>query len=266
MKNLIITLLTISFLAGISGCSKNNLDSPPAGGTDPNIKANFSLDSLLARYSGSPYLITDSLIISAVVVGDDSSGTFYHGIDIEDSTGGIMLMIDGSYLYNLYPVGTRVFVSLKGLYLVTYKGVPEIVAILNPGGTYTGIPSSIQARYITTGKWGINVVPKDVTVSQLNANPTQFQSQLIRLSNVQFSQADLNFPYYIAANYGNTTLRDCGGEDNIDVYTSAYTDFGNLIVPSGNGTFVCVYSQYNGTPELLIRTPSDLNMTGPLCP
>ena len=130
--------LCLLYTSGISSCSKQTLDAPPAGGVDPNIKVNFSLDSLVARCNannGNPLLITQNLIISGVVVGDDSSGTFYHGIDIEDSTGGIMLMIDASYLYNLYPVGTRVFVKLNGLYVVNDKGVVEIVAIINAGGT-----------------------------------------------------------------------------------------------------------------------------------
>jgi len=272
MKNLIIALLAISLLAGISSCSKNNMDSPPAGGTDPNLTVNFSLDSLVARYNGSPLLITDNLIISGVVVGDDSSGTFYHGIDIEDSTRGIMLMIDGSYLYNLYPVGTRVFVKLKGLYLVNYKGVFEIVAILNSGGTYTGIPSSIQSQYVVPGKWGIYVAPKHLTLSQLNASPDQYQSELVQIDNVQFTSTFIGTPYYVAGNYGNSTIRDCGGEDLYTVYTSSYTDFGTMNVPSGNGTFIGVASVYvsatsgRSTYELLVRDPSDLTMTGPLCP
>jgi Family of unknown function (DUF5689) len=271
MKNLIITLLAISILAGISSCSKN-MDSPPTGGTDPNITVNFSLDSLKARYNGNPYLITQDLVISGVVVGDDSSGTFYKGIDIEDSTSGIMVMIDSKYLYNLYPMGTRVFVKLKGLYLVQSKGVFEIVAILNSGGTYTGIPSSVVSQFITPGKWGIHVEPKHISLTDLNASPDQYQSELVQIDNVQFAAVFQGTPYYVAGNYGNSTIRDCGGENTYTVYTSAYTDFGNLTVPSGNGTFIGIASVYvsatsgRATYELLVRSPSDLSLTGTLCP
>ena len=270
MKNVIVYIFTIAILAGISSCSKQ-IDSPPAGGVDPNITANFSLDSLIARYNGAPYLITQNLIISAVVVADDSSGSFYHGIDIEDSTAGIMLMIDGSYLYNLYPVGTRVFVNLKGLYLVNYKGVNEIVAILNSNGTYTGIPTSVQSQYITTGKWGIYVAPKVISIAQLNANPNMYLSQLVEFDNVQFSQASLNTPYYSLSNTGNSTIRDCVGENTMTVYTSSYADFGALNPPSGNGTFIGIYSLYASssgrtTYEMIIRDPSDLSLNNPLCP
>jgi hypothetical protein len=270
MKQIITYILTVAILAGISSCSKQT-DAPPAGGVDPNITANFSLDSLNARYHGAPYLITQNLIISAVVVGDDSSGSFYHGIDIEDSTAGIMLMIDGSYLYNLYPVGTRVFVNLKGLYLVNYKGVNEIVAILNSDGSYTGIPTSVQSQYITPGKWGIYVAPKVISIAQLNANPNMYLSELVQFNNVQFSSSSLNTPYYSASNTGNSTIRDCDGEDIMTVYTSSYADFGAMNPPSGNGTFVGVYSVYASlsgrtTYEMIIRDPSDLKLTNPLCP
>jgi hypothetical protein len=274
MKNLITILLAAIFLTGISSCSKETPDAPPSGGVDPNIKVNFSLDSLVARYNagnGSPYLITQDLVISAVVVADDSSGSFYKGLAIEDSTAGIMLMIDGSYLYNLYPMGTRVFVHLKGLYIVNYKGVNEIVAIVNPGGTYTGIPTSVQSQFITRGKWGIYVPPIVLSVAQLNASGDMYQSELVQLNNVQFSQTSLGNPYYVAANYGNATMRDCSGEDLITVYTSTYADFATQLVPAGNGTFIGIYSLYTSTSgrstyELIVRSPSDLALTGNLCP
>lgn len=263
MKNLAIAILAIIFITGLSSCAKQ--DTIPTGGVDPNIKVNFSTDSLKARYDrngGYPYLITDSLVISAVVVGDDSSGTFYKGLPIEDSTGGIMLMIDASYLYNKYPMGTRIFVHLKGLYVVQYKGVYEIVAILNTNGTYTGIPSSVTSQFITTGKWGLYVPPIMVGVSQLNASPNTYQSELIQLTNVQFAQGAIGVPY---VNRG-VNLRDCGGEDQIQVYTSSYADFANLLTPAGNGTFICVYSVYNSAPELLIRDLGDINLNGTPCP
>jgi hypothetical protein len=271
MKKLIISLFTLALLAGISSCKKDQQDAPPAGGTDPNITVNFSIDSLLARYNGTPYQITQNLIIAGIVVADDSSGNFYHELDIEDSTGGIILGIDGSYLYNLYPMGTRLFINLKGLYLVQNDGVFEIVAIVN-GTTYTGIPSTVESQYITPGKWGLSVAPKIVSVAQLNASPNQYQSMLVQLNNVQFAQTFINTPYYVAANYGNTTLRDCGGEDLVTVYTSSYADFGTSLIPSGNGTFLGIWSVYTSassgrtTYELLIRQPSDLSLTGTLCP
>ena len=263
MKNFIISLLAIVFLTGISSCVKDKFDAPPAGGTDPNITANITIAGLKALYTGGNIQITDSLILEAVVVGDDKSGNLYKSLAIEDSTGGIALTINGSNLYTSYPVGRRLFIKLKGLYLVTYKGLYEIVAAVNPDGSYTGIPPTNAIQYITPGKWGISVAPKVVAINQLG---DAYQSELIELDNVEFAVADQGQPYANATTQTSLahTLKDCSGNSTV-VYTSGYADFATAKVPSGNGRFLCIYSVYNGNAQLIVRDTTDITLTGPNC-
>src|SRR5690606_35616425 len=100
-------------------CVKETIDPPPFGGKDPDIEVNFTIDQLKTRYLGQPYYINEDLVISGVVVADDKSGNFYKTIILEDSAtqSGIALSLNSTFLFTSYPVGRRIFVKLRGLFL-----------------------------------------------------------------------------------------------------------------------------------------------------
>ena len=187
MKNITISLIALLLLAGLSSCIKEKLDSPPAGGTDPNIAVNYSIGQLKASYRGASFQIVHDYVIAAVVVANDSSGNLYKQLAIEDSTGGIMLMMDASGLYNNYPVGRRLFIKLNGLYLGQKKGLLQLGSYLNSDGSVGGLLSSNAVNYIFPGKWGVQVAPIVTTIAQVNANYNGLQSELIELDNVEFA-------------------------------------------------------------------------------
>ena len=268
MKNIII-ITAVIFLAGFSSCIKEKFNTPAATNTDPDITANTTIAALnnTIMNSSGPRLVTQDLIISAIVVGDDKSGNLYKELAIEDSTGGILLTINGSELYTSYPVGRRLFVKLQGLYLASYSGSYEIVASINTDGSFSGIPTTNLSQYVFPGKWGINVAPIVVTVPQLLNNINTFQSELIQFNNVEFITGSrgvhfANGTYDISA---SLNIKDCN-ENQLTVYTSGYAAFANSLTPTGNGKMVCVYGVFGTAAQLVIRDTTDLNMTGPVCP
>ena len=263
MKNLILGFIAFISLVSVSSCVKQKFDAPPVGGQDPNVTVNFSLDSLQKRFSGQPYLITDKLIVQAVVVADDKSGSFYKQLILQDSTAGITLLMDASYLYTAYPIGRRLFINLQGLYLVYYKGVPELAAGVNPDGTYAGLPSALFDQFVMKGSFPHYVTPKVLNIYQLNNKNID---ELIELDNVEFALGFDGQPFADGYNKisKSTTIEDCNSS-TIVAYNSGYADFANTNTPNGNGTIVCIYSVYNGTPQLQFREVTDLNMTGARC-
>lgn len=265
MKKLVIYLFGFLFLAATSSCIKDKFDAPPAGGTDPNLKVNFSIDSVKARYDGTHanYQFNEDLIISAIVVGDDKAGNLYKQLAVEDSTGGIMLMLSASNLYNNFPVGRRLFVKLKGMYVVNYNGTYQLCSYINPDGSFGGVPSSLFNKFIAPGKWGLPVVPKVVTINQLNDS---YQSELIELDGVEFISSDMHKPYadgYNLASYART-IKDCNG-GTVEIYTSGYAGFANVLTPTGNGKLLAIYGTYNGTPQLIVRDTTDVQLSGITC-
>jgi len=265
MNKLITGIIALLMITGLSSCVKDNFDEPPVGGKDPDIAVNFFIDALKARYTGTtPYYINEDLVISAIVTADDKSGNFYKQIIIQDTTGGIALLLEGSNIYNDYPIGRRIFIKLKGLYLTEYRGVYQIAAAILPDGSTNGIPTALYDKFILKGSYFHYVEPKVLTISQLNPN---YQNMLIELQGVEFETADAGKPF--ADGYAKSslsrTIKNCTGT-TIETYNSGYALWANNLTPTGRGSLVAIYSQYNTTGQLLIRDPStDLRMDSTRC-
>ncbi len=189
------------FLAGLLmvSCKKKFTDPPVLG--EPDIVANISIKDVKARYtSGAPVAITDDAVIEGVVSCDDRSGNYYQQIAIQDSTGGVLLRLAGNNHFNNYPVGRKLFVKLKGLYLGQYNGTLQFgggvdTPYLNQGGV-TLLATNLQNQHIIKGALNQPLVPKLVTVSQLTTSlQDRYVSTLIKLSGYEFSAADRSKNY-----------------------------------------------------------------------
>lgn len=263
MKNLISSLIAFLLLAGASSCVKDKFDAPPTGGQDPDLKANIRIDSLKAKYQGTPVQIFEDLVIVGVVTADDKSGNLYKTLVIQDSTAGIALKLDGTSLFNDYPIGRRLFIKLKGLYLGAYANLIQIGGYVDETGTLQEIPSNLFDKHVLKGVYGLTVMPKVVTISQLN---NSYQNMLVELNDVEFSATDAGKPYADAANKisKNLTLKNCTN-GTMTVRTSGYASFASTPTPLGKGKFVGIYTVFNATGQLLVREPSDLSMDSTRC-
>lgn len=263
MKNFRLAIIAFLLLAGVSSCVKDKFDAPPTGGQDPDLKANIRIDSLKAKYQGTAIPIFEDLIIVGVVTADDKSGNLYKTIVIQDSTGGIALKLDGTSLFNDYPIGRRLFIKLKGLYLGAYSNLIQIGGYIDATGELQDLPSNLFDKHIFKGVYGLTVLPKVVTFSQLN---NSYQNTLIELNDVEFSTSDAGKPYADATNKisKNLTLKNCSN-GSLTVRTSGYASFASAPTPTGKGKFVGIYSVFGTTGQLLVRDPSDLKMDSTRC-
>ena len=71
-------------------------------------------------------LIEKDMMIKAVVTGNDVSGNIYNQVSVQDASGAIIIAINGSGLSGYLPVGQEILVNLKGLYIGSYKKLPQI--------------------------------------------------------------------------------------------------------------------------------------------
>jgi hypothetical protein len=260
-----VTVLAVSFT--ISACNKKFDEPSPT--TDPtDITANTTIKTLKAMHTTGGYeQITTDIIISGIVVGDDKSGNLYKQICVQDATAGITLLLDASNLFAQFPVGRRIFIKCKGLWLSDYGKLIQIGAIdksvpNNP--SLTGIPSSLFDNYIVKGSLNNAISPKVVTINQLNDS---LASTLIQINNVEFIPSDTSRNYAdTSANKSSVslTLQECSTA-KVVTYTSGYATFAGLKPPKGNGTITCIYYIYKTTPELIIRDTSDVQLKGPRC-
>ncbi len=264
----------------LSSCFKDTYDAPPdTSNTDPNLPVNVTLGALSniavnTLQSFQSRVLGDSTI-SGIVVADDRSGNFYKQIVIQDSTGGMMISIAQTYLYNDFPVGRRVYIKLKGLTLFVNYGVPVIglsAQVVNGRNTLTGIPSAVIANYVIKGKYPNPVVSTHVRMNDLFGNPNKYLNTLITLDSMEFDAASAGIPYAgiigSSSHPGtNRTIKECPGGNSMIMYNSSYAWFQPNLTPTGRGPITGVVSIFSGSPQLLIRDTTDVQLTGSrVCP
>lgn len=262
-------LIAVLFLFS---CVKKEFDEPPAGGADPVMTGTqTSIAALKALYTGATAVkITSDIYIVGSVIADDQSGNFYKEIVLQDSTGGISILLDQSNYYTTYKIGRRVFVKCNGLYLGDYNGIVQLGAGVDNTGSITRIAQTLIPELLLPGSYYHYVTPKTIHIADLTFGtvPT-FLNTLIKIDSVQFDNTDSTFADATLKNDWNRLLKDCN-EKGIIIRSSAYSNFADSDVPVGNGSMVAVmqiFGSFNDPADLQlkIRDMSDLNMNNPRC-
>lgn len=274
----------MAIAVALSSCVKDKWGAPPVAseGDPANVHATMNLRDFKIRYcfgiahtldSARPVRINDSIILSGVINSSDRAGNFYKQLVLQDSTGGIQIKVDATGLYNEYPIGRRVFILCKGLYLYNYLGTLEIGSYIDTTGpqpTLGGIPSNLIPRYIVKGALNAPLVAKKYTISDLNAaNQIYEQSTLIRVDSVEFTAPDTGLTYSDPFNkaFGNINFQQRDRNSAV-VRSSGYANFAAVKVPKGSGTLYGIFTIYqksNGSliNQVGIRDTSDVQFTDP---
>jgi len=259
------------FSVSFNACKKG-FDTPGNTG-DPGVVATISIKDLKSRYtSGTAVAVTDDQVIEGVVICDDKSGNYYQQIAIQDATGGILLRLGSANLYNYYPVGRKIFVKLKGLYLGQYNGTLQLgagidSAYISQGGV-TLLAFNLFDQHIIKGPLNQPITPVVVTASQLTTSlQDKYVSTLIRMEDVEFAATDTGKSYADLGQSGNRIVQACAapGSNRITLRTSNYSNFAETKLPAGNGGIVGVYSYFGSTKQLTIRDTSDVRFTNSRC-
>lgn len=261
MKRVVVIL----FL-GVISCNKQ-FDAPPPY-TGPDIQANLSIHDLhKMHFNGNFEQVLDEWIIEGIIVADDKEDNFYKSIVLQDSTGGVTIRMDASGLYTDYPVGRRVAIKLKGLWLGDYAGMMQIgVSVDRTDPVYpelTGIPLPMFDRYLIKKNLNNLLIPKTVRIDELNDS---LQSCLIRINDVEFSASDTGRTYADVINKqsANRTLKACT-VGSVYLRSGGFANFANTKTPRGNGSITAIYSVFNKEKQLMIRDTSDIQMNGLRC-
>lgn len=270
LKNIILIICIGFFVYLVHSCNKP-FDAPPATDT-LSVNTTTTIRTLkLLHVKNNFERITDDIIISGIVIANDKSGNWYKQIIIQDESAGIVVKLDGNNLYANFPIGRKIVIKAKGLYLGDYGGVIQIGAGIdnsdpsNP--TLIPIPSALFDKYILKGSFNNEVKPKFVSINALTASlQDTLQSTLIQLSDVEFATNELNktFADAIGKQSANLTIKNCLG-NSIILRTSGYADFASFKIPSNNGYIIAVFSVFGATKQILIRDTSDVQFFKPRC-
>ena len=278
-RHLLLFLLLAAMLVATS-CFRRDFERPPdTSGYDPHLPVTHSIAQLKALnglYSpvtgGDTTLITGDVLISGIVVADDRSGNFYKQLVIQDSSAGLFVNINAYSLYTQYPVGRRLYIQCKGLYLGYNGGTMELGSSVTEQLQLTGLSGGEIGAHIIKGAVGNIVQDTLVTLAQVKSISASSASRflvgrLITIQDVQF--ADTNVTYTDPAQTTNRTITDCvGSSATLAVRSSNYADFHAVPVARGRGSLRGIYTVYQSstfTPQLLIRDTADARMYGARC-
>ena len=265
MKKIQITFFAcLVFILLTSACLKQ---ASFANNINNRVDSIVSIKSVKKlHYTGEFEVVQQNMSIEAVVVANDASNNLYKTIAVQDSTAGIMILLDGINLYQEFPIGAVIRIQLKDLILTDYRRMVQIVAAIDTSNgslQTTGIPSPLFSKHIVIIKDQPNIKPIQVNFKNLHDS---LQGRLIKLSNVEFASADTNLSFADKKNKigASRALKFCTG-GTVYLRTSGYADFAGIKLPSGNGDLVGVYSVYNSEKQVFIRDTSDILLKNKRC-
>jgi hypothetical protein len=260
-----ISSIAIVVLFFSAACLKQTAYAQPVSGNDTDslisIKALRKLHTM-----GNFEPITKSMALEATIVANDEHDNLYKSISIQDTSGGILINLDASSLYQTYPVGTTIRIHLQNLFLTDYRRMLQVVASVDTSSGQlltTGIPAPLFSKYIKVVKENTNIVPMIVSYKNL---ADSLQGRLIKISNVEFSASDTNSTFADKKNKigASRSLKFCTG-GTVYLRTSGYADFAGISLPKNNGDIVGIYSVYNYEKQLLLRDTSDILFRSKRC-
>lgn len=217
--------------------------------------------------------IEKDMMIKAVVTGNDISGNIYNQVSVQDASGAIIIAINGSGLSGYLPVGQEILVNLKGLYIGSYKNLPQIGGVntkLSDGSLGMGkIERAIwneHFKILNPGEADAStVVPEEFDLTKLTdaAYMDANVGKLMTLKKVKFASA--NGTNVWAPDDTNTSLELIDAEtgkkissSNLVVRNSGYSKFANEVVPQGVFDITGIFTRYNNTWQIVLRSTDDL--------
>lgn len=203
--------------------------------------------------------ITDDWQLQVVVNGNDEGGNLYKQISVQDSTGAIIVGINGSNLYPYMPVGQQLLINLKGLHIGGYRKQAQIGALYN--GSIGRMDTDVWEQHVRLLKKGEIEAKVDTVDFDENADKYILSGRIVKLSGVTISGEGTQV---LAPEDGSVTLssncanRLINGKSSLVLRTSSYSKFANRAIPKGKADVYGVCTRYNNTWQILMRTESDL--------
>ena len=262
------TFIGLLTLALLFACVKNrNFDLPDLECEEALI-ANTTYNEVKNLYVDKTFQIQEDLIIEGYVSSSDDSGNFFSVLHFQNSpinpTEGFQIEIDTRETHLFYPVGSKIYITLKGLYLGKSKDVFKL------GGTFTSfgnvsvgrLPAAIVDQHIFTSCDEKSVLePTEVIIGELNEN---LVNTLVRFSNVEILEEELGETFAEPRKETERTLIDCKNNEII-LLNSGFSDFQSEELPIGNGTITGVLIREKDKYQLAIRSLYDIDFDEVRC-
>ncbi len=235
---------------------------------DTKWTPNLSFAKLKDIYQGETIRIQEDWIIEGYIISSDQQGNFFGSLHVQDHpnnpTEGFEVLVDMRDIHLFFPIGRKIFLSVKGLYLGKSKGNFKL------GGTYKlfgeqlvgRIPGNLLKYHILVDcSENSGVSPKTVSLESINQ---QEASTLVILDSVQFHENLQGLLFAEEGQQSRRQLEDCQG-NSIDLVTSGFSDFTSTVLPNGNGKISGVLMREKDYFSLIVSKLGDIEMNNDRC-
>ncbi len=207
---------------------------------------NWSLSQVRALYKGTDVKVTEKVVVKATVISNylhtDNGGlnnyTSMKAIVVSDGEAGIQLYCAENN--TTFKPGDQVEIQLMGQTLSVYNKGPLQV---------NGIPLSNITKTGTE-----TVLAKEITAAQLVTGA--FESMYVAIPGVQVTDEDLNKTFVVASAHTSIGMT-AQTKENFDIFSSKYSSFKDVVVPSGSGVLKGIASVYDGRYQISFAKVSD---------
>jgi hypothetical protein len=268
MKTQTLLVRLIGILLLLNSCvDGRNFDTLEVA-CSPNLVANSTYAQVKALFVGETLQIQEDLIIEGFVISSDKAGNFFsvlHFQDIpENPTDGFQIEIDIRDTHLFYPLGSKIFIKLKGLYLGKSRGIFKIGGVFTSFGNASvgRLPASIVNQHIFIACVEKSaIVPTEIA---LDDNIDAHLNTLVKINRVEVILEEIGLTFSVDAEETERTLIDCNDQEII-LLNSGFSDFQADILPEGSGTITALLQKENNDYFLVINDKSDLNFSQDRC-
>jgi len=244
-----------------------NFDIPEIGCTS-DIIANTTYADVKALYTDQTLQIQTDLILEGYVISSDEAGNFFSVLHFQDApvnpTSGFQIEIDVRDSHLFYPMGSKIFIKLKGLYLGKSKGIYKLGGVFTSFGNASvgRLPASIVQQHIFNACEETR--PIIATEISLHENLDPYLNTWVVLNRLEFVEEELGLPFALDREATQRTLIACDDLE-INLLNSGFSDFQATILPDKSGSVSALLQKENDAYFLVVNYQSDLNFTQERC-
>ena len=250
-------LLIIFSVAFAAGCSVDRSADEFAASLDPT-DGRTSIAHLCSMYRYEPLVLGEELWIRGAVVSSDRGGNVRRSVFVEDSTGGIEVLVDAENLFSQLFPGDSVTLRCGGLVLGGVGGTPKL------GGEPRGVS---EVSHLDEVEFfdrllfeGHSATPPRVHHIKLKEVNHRYLGCLVCVEGVQFADEELGAVW-------------CGGDEpethylvdaeqrRIGVRVVPSAEFAAEELPRGSGSITALLDYFGSEYQLRPVDLMDTNLT-----
>ncbi len=249
-------------------CISDNYSNDVLHPCEQAIDMNWNMTDLVGFASEEPSQITEEVYVEGWVISSDKAGNFFNELwlqdDLSNPQSGIKIVLEQRDTYVRYPVGTRLFISLKGLWIRKKYGLCEVGSALSLFGNQS--IGRIPFHQLTTHIKVVcgdqsEVVLSTVALSQIGETHL---NTLIRIANVEFEYGEIGKTLALEKEETERIITDCLGND-MRVLTSGYSDFYQDYIPDTQGQITGILMADRQGFYIKVREAKDILLKNERC-